>query len=112
MAGIVRSFDYAIRSAIDVAYERGRVSESDRNAVERWRIAWSRHVRTRLLDVYEEHIGPGLVPAARDELELLLDTYALIKCLYEVRYELANRPHWVSWPLAAIAEMVGDAVTT
>ena len=31
---------------------------------------------------------------------------SLLKALYEVRYELANRPAWVSWPLAAVAQML------
>jgi predicted trehalose synthase len=40
---------------------------------------------------------------------MLLDAHVLQKALYEVRYELANRPAWVAWPLAAIAQMLGGS---
>jgi maltose alpha-D-glucosyltransferase/alpha-amylase len=60
-----------------------------------------------MIDRYLDTIGPaGLIPTERADAELLLDVYALQKCLYEVRYELANRPEWVHWPLAAAAEMI------
>ncbi|MEZ5298773.1 MAG: hypothetical protein R2697_21575 [Ilumatobacteraceae bacterium] len=34
-----------------------------------------------------------------DDARLLLDVYVLQKGLYEIRYELSNRPDWVHWPL-------------
>ena len=60
-----------------------------------------------ITDAYLEAIaGADLVPADRSAAALLLDAYALQKGLYEVRYELANRPDWVHWPLTAVAEMI------
>ena len=57
------------------------------------------------LDEYLAEITPaGLIPPDRDDVRLLLDLFVLEKALYEIRYELANRPHWVGWPLAAVAE--------
>jgi maltose alpha-D-glucosyltransferase/alpha-amylase len=51
--------------------------------------------------------GTGLVPDDERQLSQLLDVYLANKCLYEVRYELANRPEWVGWPLSAVVEMLG-----
>ena len=50
--------------------------------------------------------GPGaadvaLIPTDPADARLLLDAHVLQKTLYEVRYELANRPAWVGWPLGA-----------
>ena len=54
--------------------------------------------------------GAALVPPDADDARLLLDAHILLKALYEVRYELTVRPAWVSWPLAAVAQMLpGDA---
>ena len=50
--------------------------------------------------------GAALVPADADDARLLLDAHVLLKALYEVRYELSVRPAWVSWPLAAVAQML------
>ena len=50
--------------------------------------------------------GAALVPADAADVRLLLDAHVLLKALYEVRYELAVRPAWVSWPLAAVAQML------
>ena len=64
----------------------------------------------RFVDTYLATIGPaGLVPHDRTDAELLLGVYQLQKGLYEIRYELANRPDWVHWPLSAVAEMIGTS---
>jgi maltose alpha-D-glucosyltransferase / alpha-amylase len=50
--------------------------------------------------------GAGLVPAAREDAQVLLALHVLQKALYEIRYELANRPGWVDRPLSAVTEML------
>ena len=53
--------------------------------------------------------GPvSLIPADRADARLLLDAHVVLKALYEVRYELANRPAWVGWPLAAVVQMIEE----
>ena len=108
VAGLLRSLDYAGRVAVDTAIERGRVGDADRDVVDRWRSEWTAQMQERLLQEYRDTIsGFDLVPDDADELRLLLDIYMVTKSLYEVRYELANRPHWVGWPLHAVVEMIG-----
>jgi maltose alpha-D-glucosyltransferase/alpha-amylase len=109
VAGLLRSLDYAGRVAVDTAVERGRVGDADRPVVESWRTAWTSEMQRRVLLTYAESVaGSGLVPDDDDEMRLLLEVYMVTKSLYEVRYELANRPHWVSWPLHAVVEMLDD----
>jgi maltose alpha-D-glucosyltransferase/alpha-amylase len=107
LAGLVRSLDYAGRSAVDTAVARGLVAEGDVAALDTARDAWTSAMSNTMIDRYLSTIEPAhLVPTDRDDAQLLLDVYILQKGLYEIRYELANRPHWVQWPLAAVAEMI------
>ncbi len=107
VAGLIRSFDYAGRMAIHTAIERGRVGEGDQTAMDAWRRRWTSQIHRALLDSYFAAIGDaGLIPADDDDRRLLVDIYVLVKAMYEVRYELANRPSWVSWPMSAISDML------
>jgi len=107
VAGLVRSLDYAGRSALDTAVARGLVPEGEHDALDRARGGWTSATSSRLVETYLTSIAEsGLVPADRADADLLLDVYQLQKGLYEIRYELANRPAWVHWPLSAVAEMV------
>ena len=88
--------------------ERGRVGDNDAQRVDDWRAEWTQQAQDELLRAYCETIaGTGLVPDDDADIRLLLDVYVVTKTLYEVRYELANRPDWVSWPLAAVVETLG-----
>ncbi len=107
VAGLVRSFDYAGRMAVHLATERGRIGEVDQASVDDWRRRWTSDATERLIEAYVGSIdGAGLVPAAADDRRLLLDVYMLVKALYEVRYELSNRPDWVAWPMSAVADLL------
>jgi len=110
VAGLLRSFDYAGRMAVHTAIERGRVTDLD--DLDTWRQQWTRRNRNALLDAYFDAINDaGLVPADHGDRHLLVDIYAVTKALYEIRYELANRPDWATWPMSSVIEMLpGDAV--
>ena len=111
VGGIVRSIDYAGRVALATSRERGRVGETQEEPLERWRRAWTDRMTAVYVNGYLETLtatpeGAGLVPADVADVRLLLDAHVLLKALYEVRYELTVRPAWVSWPLAAISQML------
>ncbi len=107
VAGLLRSVDYAGRSALDTAIARGLVAEGDRPLVDQSRSAWTHATWATITDAYLATVADAhLVPPDRAQAELLLDAYTLQKGLYEVRYELANRPDWVDWPLTAVSEMI------
>ncbi len=106
VAGMLRSFEYAAYSASRGPI--GTVGEPrDRNAVMPWARFWSRWVSARFLKAYLEVVGKAsLVPKRREDLALLLEIYTLDKAVYELRYELDNRPDWVWIPLLGIRSLL------
>ncbi len=115
VAGMLRSLDYAGRVALATSAERGRTGAADAAHLERRRrdqtakmqeLFWSTYVRTLRERAHPAARGVPLIPPDPADARLLLDAHILLKALYEVRYELATRPAWVAWPLAAIAQML------
>lgn len=107
VAGLLRSIDYAGRQALRLAALAGAVPADRLDAVDAERAAWTERLCSAIVDEYLTTIAPAhLVPADRADAQLLLDLHLLDKCLYEIRYELANRPEWVAGPLAAVTEMI------
>jgi maltose alpha-D-glucosyltransferase/alpha-amylase len=49
-----------------------------------------------------------IVPANNEQLETLLRAYVLEKALYEVVYELNNRPSWAGIPIRGILQILGE----
>ena len=99
VAGMLRSFAYA---ASAVSFLRGVDPPAD----------WEEQARTQFLDGYLETIDPELVPSGQAGLERLLAVYELEKAVYELRYEVDNRPDWVSIPVAGIQRLIDHAATT
>jgi len=91
VAGMVRSFQYA-------AYSGASGERAD---------SWFRRVSQLYLDAYfaEAESAPFL-PATPEQRTFLLDAFVLQKALYEVQYELNNRPAWVGIPLRGILSLI------
>ncbi len=106
LAGLLRSIDYAGRIALDRAAARGQLAADGRDGVAELHEAWMRELGRTVTESYLATVPPGLVPSDRDAADLLLAVFLLQKGLYEVRYELSNRPAWVHWPLSAVVEMI------
>ncbi len=101
VAGMLRSFSYAAYSALNAFAQR---RPDDAKNLEPWATLWQNAVSTEFLRAYQFTINatdPALVPRA-DQSQLLLNAYLLEKSLYELLYELDNRPTWVRIPLAGI----------
>jgi maltokinase len=64
--------------------------------------------REHFLTGYMAEIDPGLLPAGQAATEKLLAIFELEKALYELRYELNNRPDWVVVPVTAIARLLEE----
>ncbi|MEO7037859.1 MAG: maltose alpha-D-glucosyltransferase [Polyangiaceae bacterium] len=104
VAGMLRSFAYAAESAL----RSERVRPEDRARLAPWAEAFRAwicvsFVRTYLAGIAGEAYCPQTPAAARG----LLEFYELEKVLYEVNYELNNRPTWVAVPLAGLARLAG-----
>jgi maltose alpha-D-glucosyltransferase/alpha-amylase len=98
VASMLRSFDYARWTALR------RVAQVDEEAarLEPLATGWADEAQSAFLGAYERALqGTGLV-VAFEEVRDLLALAELEKVLYELRYELGNRPGWVGIPLAGV----------
>ena len=95
VAGMLRSFAYAA-SASELL--RGVPAPAD----------WEDQARSAFLDAYMETVDPSLLPAGRPATDKLLAIFELEKAVYELRYELNNRPDWVPIPVAGIARLLQE----
>jgi maltose alpha-D-glucosyltransferase/alpha-amylase len=107
VAGMLRSFHYAARSALLPGPEGGVVRPEDVATLEPWARFWNAWVAAEFLRSYLARAqGAGFLPREREELRILLHAHLLEKALYEVSYELQSRPAWVGVPLAGILEIL------
>ena len=67
---------------------------------------WEERCRSEFLDGYLDTADPALLPPSRDQVDRLLTVFELEKAVYELRYELHNRPEWVAIPVAGILRML------
>jgi maltokinase len=95
VAGMLRSFAYAA-SASDL--QRGRPAPE----------GWEERAREAFLAGYLESVDPALLPPGEAPTRTLLSIFELEKAMYELRYELNNRPDWVSIPVAGIARLLEE----
>jgi maltose alpha-D-glucosyltransferase/alpha-amylase len=104
VAGMLRSFDYAAYAALfEVAQGRPEVLA----ALEPWARIWQMSASASFLDAYRTTAGRArFVPADARTFEALLDGLLLDKALYELLYELNNRPAWLRIPIRSIVALV------
>lgn len=105
VAGMVRSFQYAGYASLF-----GQVPglpEGNRNMIEAYAGLWYAWVSaTYLRGYFATARNASFVPETQSESRLLLDAFLLHKALYEVAYELNNRPDWVVIPLRGILSLL------
>ena len=104
VAGMARSFSYAAHAGLERATNTEvRTASEDITWLATWARCWERSVVSGFLRSYREHMSakPELLPQ-QQQSQILLKAYMLEKALYEVMYELNNRPRWVSIPLTGI----------
>ncbi len=108
VAGMVRSFHYAAYGTLLSQRVGGAVRPEDVARLEPWAALWYLSAAAAFLGAYlDEAAGQPFVPADPAELERLLQLAMLQKVLYELSYELNNRPDWVSIPLRGLLELFG-----
>ncbi len=110
VAGMLRSFDYAAHTALFGSAERGAIRDEDVPVLLPWARSLSQWVSSAFLRAYLPSIqAAGLVPADRDQLAALLRVLLLDKAVYEIGYELNNRPDWARIPVRGILDLLGAA---
>jgi maltose alpha-D-glucosyltransferase/alpha-amylase len=107
VAGMLRSFQYVPQTALSKRTAGPVARPEDREAVERWALFWQRWVSVAFLKTYFETVTPAqLLPNTPEGLQLLLHAYLIEKTLYELTYELNNRPDWVHIPLRGLLHIM------
>ena len=110
VAGMLRSFDYAAWSALFTLQESGLIARDDPIGVA-WSRFWYRWVAAAFMAGYLEAAGDApFLPRDSSDLALLLDIFLLDKAVYELGYELNNRPGWVRIPLSGLLGQLAPAM--
>ncbi|HEU4344956.1 MAG TPA: maltose alpha-D-glucosyltransferase [Candidatus Binatia bacterium] len=103
VAGMLRSFNYAALSKL----KSNAVRPEDAFQLKPRAAYWTLWVSVSFLKGYLEATRQAVfMPKSPDEITLLLDIYLLEKVIYELSYELNNRPDWVGVPIEGILEMM------
>ena len=95
VAGMLRSFAYAA-SASELLRRKPAPA------------GWEQRARDEFLAGYREAVDPALLPPSEQSMLKLLTVYELEKAVYELRYELDNRPDWVGIPVAGILRLLEE----
>jgi maltose alpha-D-glucosyltransferase/alpha-amylase len=100
VAGMLRSFHYAAHSGLNEF-------AAHREALTPWAELWAGLMsRTFLRTWLEACAGAVFLPPKLEDVSLLLHAFLLEKAIYEVGYELNNRPDWLGIPVRGILQIV------
>jgi maltose alpha-D-glucosyltransferase/alpha-amylase len=104
VAGMLRSFHYA---AFAPLLGEDRVQGEDVGRMSVYAEGWSSEVSERYLSKYFETAkGASYLPATQAEIQTVLELHLMEKAIYELGYELNNRPTWVGIPLQGIGKLL------
>ena len=106
VAGMLRSFYYAPYAALS-HQQTDRLAEDARARFEPWISFWHGWVSVVFLKAY---LGiaerASFWPGSQAEFQVLLDAHLLEKAVYEIGYELNNRPDWVRIPMRGVLDIL------
>jgi trehalose synthase-fused probable maltokinase len=93
VAGMLRSFSY-VAAAGDILGTRQMPED------------WEPRARAAFLEGYFREVDQGLLPPGQESTEKLLAVFELEKAVYELNYEINNRPDWVGIPVNSIMRLL------
>jgi maltokinase len=93
VAGMLRSFSY-VAAAGDILGTRTMPED------------WESRARAAFLEGYFREVDPALLPPGKQSTDKLLSVFELEKAVYELNYEINNRPDWVGIPVESIARLL------
>ncbi|MHB2035952.1 MAG: maltose alpha-D-glucosyltransferase [Nitrososphaerales archaeon] len=107
VAGMLRSFQYVAYSSI-ISDSTTRPKEDVGSSIVRAKM-WISAVSDIFLKSYLETVdGSAIIPKDKNAFAILLDAYLLEKSIYELAYELDNRPSWLLIPIRGITGLIGS----
>ncbi len=107
VAGMMRSFHYAAFAGLLAPADGRSVSAEELRELAPVAESWHAWVASRFLKAYFENAGAAHSASGKraDALDLLR-MHLLEKAIYELGYELNNRPTWVGIPLEGISKLL------
>ena len=102
VAGMLRSFSYAAYAAAVQPEPGAATTAAAGQSLAQWEAGAIHHF---LEGYFNATADVASVPSERESFNALLDLFLLEKALYELRYEIANRPDWVGIPLRGLLEL-------
>jgi maltose alpha-D-glucosyltransferase/alpha-amylase len=105
-AGMIRSFSYAAYAGL---FNYGNRRPGDLIRLQGCARLWESQASSAFLNHYMETAeGAAFLPAEPSEFKRLLDVFVMEKTLYELRYELSNRPAWARIPLQSLLDLISN----
>jgi maltose alpha-D-glucosyltransferase/alpha-amylase len=100
VAGMIRSLHYAAYGSL---FLDNQIREEDIGRLVPFVEQWYHYMSGYFMRAYMFTVkNASIVPQEAEDLEILLQTHLLQKAIYELNYELNNRPDWVMVPLRGI----------
>ncbi len=113
VAGMLRSLHYAAQGVLLAELPGSPTRRKDVPFLELWADYWYAWVGNAFVGGYLEPLQASpLLPVDPVKLATLLEVHLLEKALYELSYELNNRPSWVGIPLRGILSVLGTETPT
>lgn len=107
VAGLLRSFDYAAFAGLRRLEKHSTDFTNIARKLRPWARFWAHWAGVVFLNAYLNRARAGIyLPARHAQLRMLLDAHLIQKALYELSYELHNRPDWVSIPLRGLGDLI------
>lgn len=104
VASMLRSFHYAVSTALFDQAQRGTAATIDLN---KWSLYWHRWISQLYLQGYVSiMMGSKLIPSESNHFALLLRLFMLEKVIYEIDYEIHHRPDWLKIPCHGLLELI------
>jgi maltose alpha-D-glucosyltransferase/alpha-amylase len=104
VAGMIRSFHYAAYGSL---FLDNQIREEDVDKLIPYVEQWYHYMSGFFMKAYLEQVdGLPFVPKDSADLQLMMQTFLLQKAVYELNYELNNRPTWVTVPLRGIKSII------
>ena len=106
VAGMLRSFHYAAYGSL---FLNNNIRKEDIATLVPFAEQWQSYMARFYVHAYLDKVKDSpLVPENKEDLKILLETYILEKAIYELNYELNNRPDWVIIPIRGIKALMAD----
>jgi maltose alpha-D-glucosyltransferase/alpha-amylase len=103
VAGMLRSYGYAAYAAL---FAFATHAPDNFDSLEPWAAAWQRWVGDAFVREYRKTLATEIIPSDDASFNVLLRSLTVDKALYELAYELNNRPEWVRIPLTGLLKMI------